>query len=159
MRWQDWLAILLVVMSAGLQSALSATATVAPLLNLPMVTVALLSTYPRVHVFILTGAVVLTRIAVGTDSIPISFFRSVFSTILSIKAGLSLMNHGWLLAVITVSSCILIDLVAAIIAQPKYVGTLTITDIAVSVVFNAGITLLCAIPLEIYYRKRHIHGF
>lgn len=159
MRWQDWLAILLVVMSAGLQSALSATATVAPLLNLPMVTVALLSTYPRVHVFILTGAVVLTRIAVGTDSIPISFFRSVFSTILSIKAGLSLMNHGWLLAVITVSSCILIDLVASIIAQPKYVGTLTITDIAVSVVFNAGITLLCAIPLEIYYRKRHIHGF
>jgi len=159
MRWQDWLAILLVVMSAGLQSALSATATVAPLLNLPMVTVALLSTYPRVHVFILTGAVVLTRIAVGTDSIPISFFRSVLSTILSIKAGLSLLNHGWLLAVITVSSCILIDLVAAIIAQPKYVGTLTITDIAVSVVFNAGITLLCAIPLEIYYRKRHIHGF
>ena len=159
MRWQDWLAILLVIMSAGLQSALSATATAAPLLNLPMVTVALLSTYPRVHVFILTGAVVLTRIAVGTDSIPISFFRSVLSTILSIKAGLSLMNHGWLLAVITVSSCILIDLVAAIIAQPKYVGTLTITDIAVSVVFNAGITLLCAIPLEIYYRKRHIHGF
>lgn len=159
MRWQDWLAILLVVMSAGLQSALSATATVAPLLNLPMVTVALLSTYPRVHVFILTGAVVLTRIAVGTDSIPISFFRSVLSTILSIKAGLSLLNHGWLLAVITVSSCILIDLVAAIMAQPKYVGTLTITDIAVSVVFNAGITLLCAIPLEIYYRKRHIHGF
>jgi hypothetical protein len=159
MRWQDWLATLLVIFSAGLQSALSATANVASLLNFPMITIALLSTYPRVHVFVLTGAVVLTRVAVGTESIPITLFRSVLSTFLSIKAGLSLMNHGWLLAVITVSSCILIDLVAAMIAHPKYVGTLTITDIAVSVVFNAVITLLCAIPLEIYYRKRHIHGF
>jgi hypothetical protein len=159
MRWQDWLATLLVILSAGLQSALSATANVAPLLNFPMITIALLSTYPRVHVFVLTGAVVLTRIAIGTESIPITIFRSVLSTLLSIKAGLSLMNHGWLLAVITVSACILIDLVAAIIAHPKYVGTLTITDIAVSVVFNAVITLLCAIPLEIYYRRRHIHGF
>ena len=159
MRWQDWLATLLVILSAGLQSALSATANVAPLLNFPMIPIALLSTYPRVHVFVLTGAVVLTRIAIGTESIPITIFRSVLSTLLSIKAGLSLMNHGWLLAVITVSACILIDLVAAIIAHPKYVGTLTITDIAVSVVFNAVITLLCAIPLEIYYRRRHIHGF
>lgn len=159
MRWQDWLATLLVILSAGLQSALSAAANVAPLLNFPMITIALLSTYPRVHVFVLTGAVVLTRIAIGTESIPITIFRSVLSTFLSIKAGLSLMNHGWLLAVITVSACILIDLVAAIIAHPKYVGTLTLTDIAVSVVFNAVITLLCAIPLEIYYRRRHIHGF
>ena len=159
MRWQDWLATLLVILSAGLQSALSATANVAPLLNFPMITIALLSTYPRVHVFVLTGAIVLTRIAIGTESVPITFFRSALSTFLSIKAGLSLMNHGWLLAVLTVSSCIMMDLVVAIIAHPKYVGTLTITDIAVSVVFNAVITLLCAIPLEIYYRRRHIHGF
>jgi hypothetical protein len=78
---------------------------------------------------------------------------------LSIKAGLSLINHGWLLAVITVMSCILMDLVAAIIAHPKYVATLAMTDIVLAVVFNAVITLVCAVPLEIYYRKQHIHGF
>lgn len=159
MRWLEWLAIFLVILSAGVQSALSATSKFALLLNLPMIAVALLSTYPRVHVIVLTCAIVMTRIAIGTENIPVTLFRSVFSTFLSIKGGLSVMNRGWLLAVITVSSCILVDQVAAIIAHPKYAGSLTITDMVVSVVFNAGITLLCALPLEIYYRKRHIHGF
>jgi len=159
MRWLDWLASLLVISSAGLQSALSGTSHVTSMLNFPMIAIALLSTYPKVNVLTLTGAIVLTRIAIGTESIPITVFRSVVSTLLSIKAGLSLMNHGWILTVITVSSCILIDLLAAVIANPKYIGSLAITDIAVSVVFNAGITLLCAIPLEIYYRRRHMHGF
>jgi hypothetical protein len=159
MRWQDWLATLLIILSAGIQSSLSATSHYAALLNFPMITIALLSTYPRIHVFPLTAGLVLTRVAVGTESIPITLFRSVLAIYLSIKAGLSLINHGWLLAVITVMSCILMDIFAAIIAHPKYVATLAMTDIVLSVVFNAVITLLCAVPLEIYYRKQHIHGF
>lgn len=159
MRWQDLLATILIVVAAGVQSAFASTSPVASLMNLPMVAVALLSTYPRVHIVTLVGAVLLTRLAISTESIPVTVFRSVLSTLLSIKAGLSLINHGWLLAVVTVMSCIVIDLIAAIIAHPKYVGTLATADIVVSLVFNAGITLLCAIPLEIYYRRRHIHGF
>ena len=107
----------------------------------------------------LTTAFAVTRIAIGTESIPITLFRSILATFLSIKSALSLINHGWLLAVVTVISCIVIDLIAAVIANPKYAAMLTMTDILLSVLFNAGITLLCAVPLEIYYRKKHIHGF
>ena len=159
MRWQDWMAAVLIVLSAGLQSAFSASSNFVALLNFPMVAIALLSTYPRIHVSMLTLAFVVTRIAIGTESIPITIFRTVLASYLSIKAGLSLINRGWLLAVITVMSCTVMDLVAAIIANPKYAAMLTATDILLAVVFNAGITLLCAVPLEIYYRKQHIHGF
>lgn len=159
MRWQDWMAALAVLLSAGLQSSMASEVGIVPLLNLPMIAIALLSTYPRSNVHVLTVAVCLTRVAIGTESIPVTLFRSVLATYLSIKAGLSLMNHGWLLAVVTVSACVLIDIIAAIVAHPKYVGTMTLTEITVSVVFNAGITLLCAIPIEIYCRRRHIHGF
>ena len=126
---------------------------------MPMVVVALLSTYQRINVLVLMSALVVTRIAIGTESIPITLFRSIIATYLSVKAGMTLINRGWLLAVVTVTSCYLVDILAAIIAHPKYVSTITMTDIVVAVVFNAGITLLCAIPLELYYRKQHIHGF
>lgn len=159
MRWQDWIAATFIVLSAGLQSAFSASSNTAALLNFPMIAIALLSTYPRIHVVVLTTAFAVTRIAIGTESIPITLFRSILATFLSIKSALSLINHGWLLAVITVISCIVIDLIAAVIANPKYAAMLTMTDILLSVLFNAGITLLCAVPLEIYYRKKHIHGF
>jgi hypothetical protein len=105
------------------------------------------------------AALVITRLAIGTESIPITLFRSIIATYLSVKAGMTLINRGWLLAVMTVTTCYLVDILAAIIAHPKYVSTITMTDIVVAVVFNAGITLLCAIPLELYYRKQHIHGF
>jgi hypothetical protein len=126
---------------------------------MPMVVLALLSTYQRINVLVLMSALVVTRIAIGTESIPITLFRSIIATYLSVKAGMTLINRGWLLAVVTVTSCYLVDILAAIIAHPKYVSTITMTDIVVAVVFNAGITLLCAIPLELYYRKQHIHGF
>jgi hypothetical protein len=159
MRWQDALAITLIILSAGLQSAICGSSTNAALINMPMVVLALLSTYQRINVLVLMSALVVTRIAIGTESIPITLFRSIIATYLSIKAGMTLINRGWLLAVVTVTSCYLVDILAAIIAHPKYVSTITMTDIVVAVVFNAGITLLCAIPLELYYRKQHIHGF
>lgn len=159
MKWQDWLAVLLVICSAGIQSAISPSSHFAALFNFPMVAVALLSTYPRVHILLLTSILVVTRIATGTENIPITIFRTFIATYLSIKAGLRLINHGWLLAVITVTSCIGIDLLAAIIAHPKYAATMSITDIVMSVVFNAVITLLCAVPMELYYRKKHLFGF
>lgn len=159
MRWQDALAITLIILSAGLQSAICGISTNAALINMPMVVLALLSTYQRINVFVLMSALVVTRIAIGTEIIPITLFRSIIATYLSVKAGMTLINRGWLLAVVTVTSCYLVDILAAIIAHPKYVSTITMTDIVVAVVFNAGITLLCAIPLELYYRKQHIHGF
>lgn len=159
MRWQDLLAITLIILSAGLQSAICGTSTNAALVNLPMIVLALLSTYQRINVIVLMSALVVTRISIGTESIPITLFRSIIATYLSVKAGMTLINRGWLLAVVTVTSCYLVDILAAIIAHPKYVSTITMTDIVVAVVFNAGITLLCAIPLELYYRKQHIHGF
>ncbi|MEY3764692.1 MAG: hypothetical protein RLZ42_1352 [Armatimonadota bacterium] len=159
MRWQDTLAITLIILSAGLQSAICGSSTNAALINMPMVVLALLSTYQRINVLVLMSALVVTRIAIGTESIPITLFRSIIATYLSVKAGMTLINRGWLLAVVTVTSCYLVDILAAIIAHPKYVSTITMTDIVVAVVFNAGITLLCAIPLELYYRKQHIHGF
>ena len=159
MRWQDALAITLIILSAGLQSAFCGSSTNAALINMPMVVLALLSTYQRINVLVLMSALVVTRIAIGTESIPITLFRSIIATYLSVKAGMTLINRGWLLAVVTVTSCYLVDILAAIIAHPKYVSTITMTDIVVAVVFNAGITLLCAIPLELYYRKQHIHGF
>ncbi|MFM2413363.1 MAG: hypothetical protein RJB05_539 [Armatimonadota bacterium] len=159
MRWQDTLAITLIILSAGLQSAICGSSTIAALINMPMVVLALLSTYQRINVLVLMSALVVTRIAIGTESIPITLFRSIIATYLSVKAGMTLINRGWLLAVVTVTSCYLVDILAAIIAHPKYVSTITMTDIVVAVVFNAGITLLCAIPLELYYRKQHIHGF
>jgi len=159
MRWQDALAITLIILSAGLQSAICGSSTNAALINMPMVVLALLSTYQRINVLVLMSALVVTRIAIGTESIPITLFRSIIATYLSVKAGMTLINRGWLLAVVTVTSCYLVDILAAIIAHPKYVSTITMTDIVVAVVFNAGITLLCAIPLELYYRKQHIHGF
>jgi hypothetical protein len=124
-----------------------------------MIMVALLSTYPRIHVITLMVVLTLTRIAIGTEEIPVTLFRSSVATYLSIKAGLRLINQGWLLAVVTVTSSIIIDLVAAVIAHPKYVLNITMTDILVAVVFNASITLICAVPLEIYYRKQHLFGF
>ena len=159
MRWQDLLAITLIILSAGLQSAICGTSTNAALVNMPMIVLALLSTYQRINVLVLMSALVVTRISIGTESIPITLFRSIIATYLSVKAGMTLINRGWLLAVVTVTSCYLVDILAAIIAHPKYVSTITMTDIVVAVVFNAGITLLCAIPLELYYRKQHIHGF
>ena len=159
MRWQDALAITLMILSAGLQSAVCGSSTNAALISMPMVVLALLSTYQRINVLVLMSALVVTRIAIGTESIPITLFRSIIATYLSVKAGMTLINRGWLLAVVTVTSCYLVDILAAIIAHPKYVSTITMTDIVVAVVFNAGITLLCAIPLELYYRKQHIHGF
>ena len=159
MRWQDALAITLMILSAGLQSAICGSSTNAALISMPMVVLALLSTYQRINVLVLMSAHVVTRIAIGTESIPITLFRSIIATYLSVKAGMTLINRGWLLAVVTVTSCYLVDILAAIIAHPKYVSTITMTDIVVAVVFNAGITLLCAIPLELYYRKQHIHGF
>ena len=159
MRWQDALAITLIIVSAGLQSAVCGSSTNAALISMPMVVLALLSTYQRINVLVLMSALVVTRIAIGTESIPITLFRSIIATYLSVKAGMTLINRGWLLAVVTVTSCYLVDILAAIIAHPKYVSTITMTDIVVAVVFNAGITLLCAIPLELYYRKQHIHGF
>jgi hypothetical protein len=159
MRWQDALAITLIILSAGLQSAICGSSMNAALINMPMVVLALLSTYQRINVLVLISALVVTRIAIGTESIPITLFRSIIATYLSVKAGMTLINRGWLLAVVTVTSCYLVDILAAIIAHPKYVSTITMTDIVVAVVFNAGITLLCAIPLELYYRKQHIHGF
>ena len=159
MRWQDGLAITLMILSAGLQSAICGSSTNAALISMPMVVLALLSTYQRINVLVLMSALVVTRIAIGTESIPITLFRSIIATYLSVKAGMTLINRGWLLAVVTVTSCYLVDILAAIIAHPKYVSTITMTDIVVAVVFNAGITLLCAIPLELYYRKQHIHGF
>jgi hypothetical protein len=159
MRWQDTLAITLIILSAGLQSAICGSSTNAALINMPMVVLALLSTYQRINVLVLMSALVVTRISIGTESIPITLFRSIIATYLSVKAGMTLINRGWLLAVVTVTSCYLVDILAAIIAHPKYVSTITMTDIVVAVVFNAGITLLCAIPLELYYRKQHIHGF
>lgn len=159
MRWQDALAITLIILSAGLQSAICGSSTNAALISMPMVVLALLSTYQRINVLVLMSALVVTRIAIGTESIPITLFRSIIATYLSVKAGMTLINRGWLLAVVTVTSCYLVDILAAIIAHPKYVSTITMTDIVVAVVFNAGITLLCAIPLELYYRKQHIHGF
>ncbi len=159
MRWQDALAITLIILSAGLQSAVCGSSTNAALISMPMVVLALLSTYQRINVLVLMSALVVTRIAIGTESIPITLFRSIIATYLSVKAGMTLINRGWLLAVVTVTSCYLVDILAAIIAHPKYVSTITMTDIVVAVVFNAGITLLCAIPLELYYRKQHIHGF
>lgn len=159
MRWQDALAITLMILSAGLQSAICGSSTNAALISMPMVVLALLSTYQRINVLVLMSALVVTRIAIGTESIPITLFRSIIATYLSVKAGMTLINRGWLLAVVTVTSCYLVDILAAIIAHPKYVSTITMTDIVVAVVFNAGITLLCAIPLELYYRKQHIHGF
>ena len=159
MRWQDALAFAVIILSAGLQSAISGTATSAALINLPMVALALLSTYQRINVLVLMSALIVSRISIGTESIPITLFRSIIATYLSVKAGMTLINRGWLLAVMTVSSCYLVDILAAIIAHPKFVSTITMTDIVVAVVFNAGITLLCAIPLELYYRKQHIHGF
>lgn len=159
MRWQDALAITLMILSAGLQSAICGSSTNAALISMPMVVLALLSTYQRINVLVLMSALVVTRIAIGTESIPITLFRSIIATYLSVKAGMTLINRGWLLAVMTVTTCYLVDILAAIIAHPKYVSTITMTDIVVAVVFNAGITLLCAIPLELYYRKQHIHGF
>ncbi len=159
MRWQDLLAITLIILSAGLQSAICGSSTNAALVNMPMIVLALLSTYQRINVIVLMSALVVTRISIGTESIPITLFRSIIATYLSVKAGMTLINRGWLLAVVTVTSCYLVDILAAIIAHPKYVSTITMTDIVVAVVFNAGITLLCAIPLELYYRKQHIHGF
>lgn len=159
MRWQDLLAITLIILSAGLQSAICGSSTNAALVNMPMIVLALLSTYQRINVLVLMSALVVTRISIGTESIPITLFRSIIATYLSVKAGMTLINRGWLLAVVTVTSCYLVDILAAIIAHPKYVSTITMTDIVVAVVFNAGITLLCAIPLELYYRKQHIHGF
>ena len=159
MRWQDALAITLMILSAGLQSAVCGSSTNAALISMPIVVLALLSTYQRINVLVLMSALVVTRIAIGTESIPITLFRSIIATYLSVKAGMTLINRGWLLAVVTVTSCYLVDILAAIIAHPKYVSTITMTDIVVAVVFNAGITLLCAIPLELYYRKQHIHGF
>lgn len=159
MRWQDLLAITLIILSAGLQSAICGTSTNAALVNMPMIVLALLSTYQRINVLVLMSALVVTRISIGTESIPITLFRSIIATYLSVKAGMTLINRGWLLAVVTVTSCYLVDILAAIIAHPKYVSTITMTDIVVAVVFNAGITLLCAIPLELYYRKQHIHEF
>ena len=159
MRWQDALAITLMILSAGLQSAICGSSANAALISMPMVVLALLSTYQRINVLVLMSALVVTRIAIGTESIPITLFRSIIATYLSVKAGMTLINRGWLLAVVTVTSCYLVDILAAIIAHPKYVSTITMTDIVVAVVFNAGITLLCAIPLELYYRKQHIHGF
>ena len=159
MRWQDALAITLIILSAGLQSAICGSSTNAALVNMPMIVLALLSTYQRINVLVLMSALVVTRISIGTESIPITLFRSIIATYLSVKAGMTLINRGWLLAVMTVTTCYLVDILAAIIAHPKYVSTITMTDIVVAVVFNAGITLLCAIPLELYYRKQHIHGF
>ena len=159
MRWQDLLAITLIILSAGLQSAICGSSTNAALVNMPMIVLALLSTYQRINVIVLMSALVVTRISIGTESIPITLFRSIIATYLSVKAGMTLINRGWLLAVVTVTSCYLVDILAAIIAHPKYVSTITMTDIVVAVVFNAGMTLLCAIPLELYYRKQHIHGF
>ena len=159
MRWQDALAITLIILSAGLQSAVCGSSTNAALISMPMVVLALLSTYQRINVLVLMSALVVTRISIGTESIPITLFRSIIATYVSVKAGMTLINRGWLLAVVTVTSCYLVDILAAIIAHPKYVSTITMTDIVVAVVFNAGITLLCAIPLELYYRKQHIHGF
>jgi hypothetical protein len=159
MRWLDGLAIILIILSAGLQSAICGGSAMTALVNLPMVALALLSTYQRIHVLSLMAALVITRLAIGTESIPITLFRSIIATYLSVKAGMTLINRGWLLAVMTVTTCYLVDILAAIIAHPKYVSTITMTDIVVAVVFNAGITLLCAIPLELYYRKQHIHGF
>lgn len=159
MRWQDLLAITLIILSAGLQSAICGTSTNAALVNMPMIVLALLSTYQRINVLVLMSALVVTRISIGTESIPITLFRSIIATYLSVKAGMTLINRGWLLAVVTVTSCYLVDILAAIIAHPKYVSTITMTDIVVAVVFDAGITLLCAIPLELYYRKQHIHEF
>ena len=159
MRWKELLAITLIILSAGLQSAICGSSTNAAIVNMPMIVLALLSTYQRINVLVLMSALVVTRISIGTESIPITLFRSIIATYLSVKAGMTLINRGWLLAVVTVTSCYLVDILAAIIAHPKYVSTITMTDIVVAVVFNAGITLLCAIPLELYYRKQHIHGF
>lgn len=159
MTWKDWIAFIVAIFSAGLQSALSANTHFAPMMNFPIVAVGLLTSYLGTHVMALTAAIVLTRIAIGTEGVPITVFRSFLCTYLSVKMMHSLFNHGWLLASATVATGIIVDFLAAVIAYPKYVSSITMTDIVVSVLFNVVITLLCAIPIEIFYRRKHIHGF
>ena len=57
MRWQDWMAALVVLLSAGLQSSMTVAVGIAPLLNLPMIAIALLSTYHRSNVHVQTATV------------------------------------------------------------------------------------------------------